>query len=200
MPEVILNIQVTGQDAVDRDLRCILSGLGDRSQLHAAIATEATEMTREYLQGLNRHRTANRLGAAPTNFRERNAISLQPACDEASASMLIPRNTGLGRAFHDVVTVPGSGKTYLTIPACARTYGKVVRDFPEGTFKFAILHAHRPFPVLLFVDTGEVGYWLRRSVFQKQDRTLLPTTDAWGAVARRTSVAYVNNVIQQAAS
>ena len=198
MPNVLLNIQVTGQDAVDRDLRCLLSGLSDRSQLHAAIATEATEMTREYLQGLGRHGTADRLGAAPTNFRERNAVSLQPSCDQSAAYIIIPRNTGLGRAFHDVVIVPGSGKTYLTIPACARTYGKVVRDFPEGTFKFEVLHAHRPFPVLKFVDNGEIGYWLKRKVCQKQDRTLLPSNDAWGEVARRTSIAYVNKIMQQA--
>ena len=197
MPADAITIQVSGQAEVDSELRCLIAGLSDRRMLHASIATEATEMTRDYLIGLNRHTTASRLGAAPTGFRDRNAVSLQPSSDGVAGCILIPRNTGLGQAFDDQLIVPGSGKTYLTIPACDRTYGKVVRDFPADTFKFAILHAHRVFPVLMFRDTGEVGYWLRRSVTKKQDRSLLPSNDAWTEVGRRTSIAYFRNVIQR---
>jgi len=191
MPEV-LAINVTGAELVDRDLNTLLAGLRDRRPLHASIATEATEMTREYLQGLNRHASAERLGATPTNFRERNALSLQPSCDDAAAYILIPRNTGLGRAFHDVLILPGSGKTYLTIPACARTYGKVVRDFPADTFRFVIYQGR--YPGLVFRDDGELGYWLRRQVLQRQDRTLLPSNEDWREVGRHSAIAYVNNL------
>jgi len=197
MSQDVITIQVTGSEATERELQCLVNGLSDRRVLHASIATEATEMTRDYLTGLNRHRTANSLGAEPTGFRDRNAVSLQPLSNGTAAYILIPRNTGLGQAFGDQLIIPGTGKTYLTIPACARTYGKGVRDFPEGTFEFSILHAHRIFPVLKFKDTGEIGYWLRKSVTKKQDRSLLPSNEAWTEVARRTSVAYIRNTIQQ---
>jgi len=201
MPDPAITIQVTGQEAVDAELRCLIAGLSDRRVLHATIATEATEFTRDYLLNLNRHDTAARLGATPRGFRERNAVSLQPSSDADAAHILIPRNTGLGQAFHDQHIVPGTGKTFLTIADSPRTYGLHVRDFPEGTFEFAVIRTHRgPCPVMKFKDTGEIGYWLRRFVDKKQDRTLLPSDDGWRQVARRASIAYVRNVIQQQAA
>ena len=197
MSDSVITITVTGRDAAAARVNCLIRGLTSRRPLHAQIATDAVTETGKYLQQLNRHNTATRLGAEPTNFRDRNALSLQPISDDDAAYMLIPRNTGLGRAFHDVLILPGTGKTYVTLSASPRTYGLHVRDFPEGTFDFAIIHTHRgPCPVMIFKDTKEIGYWLRRSVTQKQDRTLLPSDADWRDMARYTSVEYLKHLIE----
>ena len=193
-----VKLEVTGYTEAFEDVDILARVLQNRGGMHARMAVDSKQFLMDFLMQTPRHKTADKLGASPTGFRAKNAQSLQATSDDQAASILIPRRTGLGRAFNDIVLVPGSGRTYLTIPAEARTYGKVVRDFPEGTFKFAILHAHRPFPVLLFKDDGKVAYWLRRRVLQKQDRTLLPSDEAMREVARRSAVTYLASAVYRA--
>jgi hypothetical protein len=157
------------------------------------------QFTQDYLLRLNRHRSAQRLGAKPSGHYERAAKSVEAQSNETEALVVIPRRTGLGRAFGDVVLVPGSGRTYLTIPGHALTYGKSVRDFPEDTFKFVVLQSWRTFLVLMWADgphKGEVAYWLKRKVTQKQDRTLLPSDQGYAGVAHGAAAAYLTNLIQ----
>lgn len=194
-----LEITVTGYIEAFEDVDILARVLQDRSEMHARMAADCTRFVQEYLLATPRHKTATKLGAAPTGHREAGARSLSAASDATSASVRIPRRTGLGRAFSDIMIAPGAGRTYLTIPAEARTYGRSVRDFPEGTFKFAILHAHRPFPVLLFASDNQVAYWLRRQVLQKQDRSLLPSNEALREVGRRSAVSYLTSAVYHAA-
>ena len=192
-----LNIEVTisGVEGFDRDLQAFRNAIANRKPLHARMAVDAAKFTADYLRKDSDHKTAARLGATPTGFRAKNAAAVQPDSDATQAMVRIPRRTGLGRAFHDVVLTPGSGRKYLTLPAHARTYGKSVRDFPAGTFTFA--HMGR-FRALIFVaepDKGKVGYWLKRSVTQKQDRTLLPTDQGYQDVGRRSALSYITSHI-----
>jgi hypothetical protein len=204
MNPTALEIEVRGIDDADFRLQAVSRALANREPLHAKMATTATDFTREFLVGTPRHRTAERLGATPTGFRAKNARAIQPDWDIEAAILRIPRSTGLARAFGDVVIEPKSGRKYLTIPDHAETYGRSVRDFPEGTFNFAILYGHRPFPVLIFAEDGgrhlkgEVGYWLRKKVTQKQDRSLLPSDAAYREISRRVIVAYIANLVYYA--
>ena len=198
MNPVPLTIDVIGIAEATGELQRIRAGLADRSQLHAALAVDAQQFTQAYVSQSNRHATAQRLGATPTGFRARAAKRIEAASDAEAAIVRIPRNTGLGRAFADITIVPGTGRTYLTIPADDETYGHVVRDFPEDAFKFAIFTTQRgPCPVLTWAEDGgthkkgEVAWWLRRKVIQKQDRTLLPTDEAYQEIGRRRSVIYI---------
>ncbi len=205
MNPVTLKIDVTGLAEATGELQLIRKGLADRTQLHAALAVDMVTFTRDFLTADSRHATAQRLGAQPTGFRARSAKYLEADSDAEAAIMRIPRSTGLGRAFGDVVIVPGAGRTYLTIPGCAETYGKVLRDFPAGAFKFAIFHGHRPFPALVWAEDGgthrkgDVAWWLRRSVTQKQDRSLLPSDAAYLEIARQRSVLYIASLRYRAA-
>ncbi len=192
-----LNIDVTisGVEGFDRDLQAFRNAIANRRPLHARMAVDAANFTRDYLRETPRHKTATRLGATPTGFRAKNAAAVQPDSDDTRAMVRIPRRTGLGRAFGDVVITPGSGRKYLTLSGHARTYGKSVRDFPEGTFKFAFLGRYR---ALVFADEpnkGEVGYWLKRSVTQKQDRTLLPTDAGYQEVGASSALSYITSHI-----
>jgi hypothetical protein len=191
-----LNVAVN-DNGVASDLAVLINALSDRGELHAHLAVGVTDFIRAYLRETPRHNTASRLGASPTGFRERNAADIRAISDSENAITLIPRSTGLGRAFGDVTLIPGPGKTYLAIPADARSYGKSPRDFGEGVLKFAILRAHRVFPVLLFAADGAVAYWLRRSVTQKQDRSLLPSDEGLREVGRRAATQYLQDIISQ---
>lgn len=192
-----LNIEVSlsGVEAIDKDLQAFRNAIADRKPMHARMATDAAEFTADYLRDTARHKTATRLGATPTGFREKAAASVQPDSDDTQAMVRIPRRTGLGRAFHDVVLLPGSGRKYLTIPAHARTYGESVRDFPEGTFRFALLGRFRALVFAAEPDKGKVGYWLKTSVTQKQDRSLLPTDQGYQDVGRRSALSYITSQI-----
>jgi len=195
-------VDVTGLDKTQARLQALGKALaGDRGPLHSAIAQGVMEDTAKFLKKSASHRTAGRLGAAPTGFRARNASALSAQADGTQAVLLIPRRTGLGRAFGEVVLLPGSGRTYLTISAHQETYGRVVRDFPEETFKFAVIGGHFNFCALVFRTTagrhqkGEVGYWLKRKIIQKQDRTLLPSDAEWREGARDHANIYLAQAI-----
>ena len=198
MNPVPLKIDVIGLAEATGELQLIRSKLADRSQLHAAMAVDATQFTRDYLANDQRHATAQRLGAQPTGFRSRSAKRIEADSNAEAAIIRIPRSTGLGRAFGNIIIRPGSGRTFLTIPAMAETYGHVVRDFPEDSFTFAIFKER--YPVLLWAEDGgthkkgDVAWWLRREVEQKQDRTLLPSDAAYQEIGRRRVVNYITSL------
>jgi len=201
-----LTIQVTlaGMGEVDMILHELRNSLANRGPMHAVMAVRAQEDTQEYLRSDDGHRTAQRLGGKPTGWRAQNAAAVTAQSDPQEGRVIIPRSTGLGRAFHNVVIRPGSGKTYLTLAGHQETYGRSVRDFPEDTFRFAVIQSWRTFVVLVFRETsgrhekGEVGYWLKREVEQKQDRTLLPSDERYAKVARAGAVEYLTEVLKSA--
>lgn len=194
-----ITITLSGASEVEMTMQAMRNALARRGPMHARMAVRGQQFTQDYLRKLNRHGSAERLGGKPTGHHQKAAASVEAAHDEDSAMIRIPRRTGLGRAFGDVLLRPGSGKTYLTIPAHQKTYGRSVRDFPEDTFKFAVLQSWRVFLCLMFVDgphKGEVGYWLKRQVKQKQDRTLLPSDEGYATVARKAAMEYLNSLLE----
>lgn len=197
-----LTIDVRGIAEATGKLQSIRNGIANRRPLHATLAVEAQKFTAEYVSRSNRHASAQRLGAAPTGFRERAAKRIESASDSTAAIVRIPRNTGLGRAFGDVTLRPGSGRTYLTIPACSETYGKVVRDFPQDAFVFATLKGR--YTALMWREAGgrheqwTVAYWLRRQIFQPQDRTLLPSDAGYTTLASEAAKTYIATLIYRA--
>lgn len=202
MSALTIKVTLAGTNEADMALHELRNALAERGPMHAVIAVRSQQLTQGYLRGLNRHRSAQRLGAAPTGFHERNAALVEAQSDENEARVVIPRSTGLGRAFGDVVIQPGPGRSYLTIPAHAETYGRVVRDFPDGTFEFRVIESFRTFLALVFTETagrherGEVGYWLKREVRMRQDRTLLPSDEGYAKVAKSAAVEYLSGLIE----
>jgi hypothetical protein len=168
-------------------------GLRDRRHLHANLAREAAERTRKHLRDDPTHASANRLGATPTGHRAKAASSIESDSDAEAAIIRIPRWTGLARAFGDIVIVPGSGRTYLTIPGDKRTYGKRVGEFPEGTFAFTIMAGR--FPALVFRKGWSLAYWLKRSVKQKKERDLLPSDAAYRGWAKSETKRFIDDLL-----
>lgn len=195
-----LEVDLRGMQQTDRELQEFRNALANRKPLHAKMAEHVAEFTRQYLRGLDRHKTADRLKAKPTGHHLKAAKRIQADSNDTQAVVRIPRSTGLGRAFGAVTIRPGGGKKFLTIPDHKETYGKTVRDdFPEGTFRFAIVGGR--FPALVWTKTtathlkGRVAFWLKKEVKQKQDRTLLPPDAEWVDVARKSGLAWISNRI-----
>lgn len=193
-----ISVDLTQADALDSRVQALRSGLRDRRGLHAAIASEADRLTREYLIGLNRHKTAKSLGATPTGHHGKAARAVESSHDHDEAVVSIPASTGLGRAFGDVVIRPGSGRRYLTIPAHKRTYGKRAGEFSPGMFTFALVGGRHT--ALMFAESSDpdywtVAYWLRTEVNQAQDRTLLPSDDGYKIAAFGATDGYVREML-----
>lgn len=200
MSTLALQVTLAGIGEVDMILHEKRNRLAKRGPMHAQMAVYGQRITQKHLRDDASHATAQRLGAAPTGFREQNAARVEAHSNDEEALVTIPRDTGLGRAFSDVVIRPGSGKTYLTIPAHAETYGKSVRDgFPEEAFRFAVIQSWRTFLALVWRETsgrhekGEVAYWLKREIKQKQDRSLLPPDEEYAKAARGAAVDYLTD-------
>lgn len=192
---------MTGTDEAARAMQDFRNALADRRPMHARMAVGVKHFTQDYLRKLKRHRTAERLGAKPTQHYAKAANVLEAESDEEEGRLVIPRDTGLGRAFGFVILRPTGTRKWLTIPAHAKTYGRGVRDFPDGTFQFTTLFAHRAFAVMRFTRDGpgyargDVAYYLRKQVYQKQDPKLLPSDAAWGEVARRAALTYLSREV-----
>ena len=201
MSALTIEVTLEGMSETDMVLQQLRNALARRGPMHARMAVYGQRITQKHLRDDNSHRSADRLGASPTGFRNQNAAAVEAQSDDNEARVVIPRRTGLGRAFAEVLIRPGSGRTYLTIPAHQTTYGKSVRDFPDGTFRFAIIRSFRTFPAQVFADgpyQGEVGFWLKREVRQKQDRTLLPPDEEYASAARGGAVDYLTETLRTA--
>lgn len=184
-------------------LHQLLGELQDRTGLNRSIAAEAENLTREYLRGLApaRHRTAQRLGATPTGHLERAAESVSSRSDAAAATVSVT-SPGMIRAFRPVTLTPGAGKKYLTIPATAEAYGQRAGAFNDLRFallggKPALIQAAQSSLATRTATGGRVFYWLKRSVHQPQDRTLLPSDAAFAAAAEEGAVSYLSLLANQ---
>ena len=189
--------------SIGGDARRMLSqleaGLINREELHQDIATREENLVRDYLTSLaqTRHATADALGATPTGHLERAAESVTSRSDADAVTVSIT-SPGITRAFGDITIVPVNAK-WLTIAATAEAYGKragAFNDLRLAFFKNGLL-------ALVKADQSRISdrkasgygteskaakadatkqrppvyYWLKKSVTQKQDRTLLPSNE-----------------------
>lgn len=159
----------------------LLRHLTDPTELNEEIARKVEQLTKLHLAGeaRKRHRTANALGANPTNILSRAAESPEASADREGVILTMRPAEVLARAFRDIEIYPRNGKKWLTIPIHRRSYGKRAREFKD---LFFLWPAEEGSPFL--VERAANGnliflYLLVRKVTQKQDRTLLPSDEAY---------------------
>lgn len=189
MIAIEIKVNKLGPDRV-QILRTAIANPGVMTALHTRIATDVGRMVQEYVASDDSHVSAMRLGAAPTGHMARTASRMEFRGDADKAVIGIPRKSRLRAAFGDFTITPTEGHKYLCIPASPITYGRQPAEFGDDAFRFAILYAQRPFPVLFFksgIEKGNVAYWLRTSVDVKEDRTLLPFDEIPVSAARVAS-------------
>jgi hypothetical protein len=195
------SLEITVDDAGSRELLALLAiGPEEQRQIHARIAAQAGELTRNYLTEMaqTRHETAETLGATPTGFWAQAAESVQARSSDAAATVSI-RSPGIGRVDHDV-TIEAEDGGYLTIPVEQQAYGVRAAELGRQMDLFVIRTAGAL--VLAARIPGQkiaqVEYLLVPSVFQKQDRTLLPSDEAYFAAGKAGIRDWVNFQLEAA--
>ena len=201
-------IDVSGDDQVIKMLARLRTQLTDKTELHKSIGTYAEILTRQHLTTLagTRHATANRLGATPSGHLARAAESVTSKGTDDAAIISIT-SPGISRAFGDVTINAKSGK-WLTIPATAEAYNRRARSFNDlrvaffGKGRMALVKAEQSSTADRKESGGrsEVYYWLKKSVTQKQDRTLLPPDDDFASAAVQGIKAYLRMLRTAAAA
>lgn len=179
-----LTFRVDREDVSDR-LGNISRFLQNPARAHYAIRPGMEKISREYLAGLAlvKHTTALRLGGAPTGELARAATKVASYADASSARVQFGSPL-LARAFRDLTIKPGAGKKYLTIPVSGAAYGLKIASFQRkyGKLRFLGRPGGAARVAALFERGRKVGtahYLLVKEVHQKQDRTLLPSDDAY---------------------
>lgn len=194
-----LTITVHSEE-VDAKLREFNSGLTSRTPMNESVGKRAGELTRNYLVNIaeTRHATAQRLGAAPTGHWAQAAEKTTNEADETGATVTI-NQPGIGRVAHDVTIVPGGGRKYLTIPAIAAAYGKRAATVPDLAVLIRWKEGQRRAIALIQAEgksgAGTVWYWLVKSVFQPQDRSLLPSDEQYRLAALQGVRDYVDRLL-----
>ena len=116
----------------------------DGADLHDDEGTRWVPGIAQYIteNGKNRHATARRLGAEPTNAYEATASGIETVSDDAGGGIVITEGVPevFCNTFEDVLITPAPGKQWLTIPNVAAAYGKRAGEFgdtlqfqPRGT-------------------------------------------------------------------
>lgn len=190
-------LQLSVTDDASPVLSGLINALEDPTDLNKAIAARAEVETTNYIrkESASRHKTAERLGANPTGYLERAAQGVSSTGDEEGATVILSGDVGgFARAFGDITIKPKKGK-FLTLPANAAAYGKRASEFDLDLFVF---NRHESFAMALGkrTDSGDIDvfYWLRRKVFQRQDRSLLPSDDQYLAAAESGAIFYLDTI------
>ncbi len=169
--------------------------LGDRkAEINQFVGTEAAELTRSHLAriALEKHGTANRLGATPTGHFKDAAESVNLATDDAAAELRISHRGGLTRAVRPVEIKPTGGRQCLTLPVHGLAYGRrvaeVQREIGQRLFRPYRRGAGRVRSRALAMREPEGGlvflYALREAVYQDQDRGPLPSDEEYSVAAK----------------
>lgn len=173
-------------------------GVAGRQLLYSAAANAVAILTRRHISRLAswKHTTADNLGAQPTGHLEKAARATVHHATPSYGEVVIP-SPGFSRAFHEVEIRPKDAP-YLTIPAAAESYGKRAsvlvalgwRLFRPGTRNFLMGSRQG--------DKAKVLYWIKDSVPQHQDRTLLPSDEEISQTAGAAVLEYIRTVQRKA--
>jgi hypothetical protein len=176
----MISIQITATGAA-AGLQRLSRSIARRKQLHARIAVDVLENVQTYVAGIPDHKTANRLGATPTNHLEKVTNQIEAASNETSATIKVPKASRLRAAFGDYLVKPKKPNGFLTIPVAAESYGRRARTFTDlvalrvGPKKTLILA--RPKVGVKGKDSLTVLYVLVKQAQIKQDPRLLNFDD-----------------------
>jgi hypothetical protein len=174
-----MTIAVSVNSTASPTLARLVAGLSaaGRVQLHEFMGRSASVTVRDHVTVLagTRHKTATDLGASPSGFLAQAAEKVALGeVTEASATITL-RHPGFRRAFEDVTLVPRNARA-LTIPINPAAYNKTARSMKGLFLAQGKLDSGKTIGLLGKLVNGSVVWMYRlvRSVFQKQDRTLLP--------------------------
>lgn len=173
-----------------------LEGPG-RTLLYERIAIGIQELTIRHFAQLagSRHATAERLGASPTNYFAQAAEKTAITADEAGATLILSQ-PGLIRALRDV-TIQAKNAGALTIAVDRLAYGRRAGEFAGQLFLWRSRTTGAAFLAMRHPQNGaslQLMYLLLRSVTQRQDRTLLPSDQAYREAALTAAIDLIHSL------
>lgn len=193
----------TVADAILRDRieRCCPAAIG------AAIREDLVNEVSSHVAALDAR--ANRLGGARTHFYEHEAESVTWELGETELRISVGE-IGLRQRFLGGALVPGPGKKWITIPARAEAHGKRAGEFNNLRF----VQYSEDTAALIVNEGGEIGrrrvrgskgfvnrksavqadmtmFWLKKSVTQEADASVLPSAARLAEVALLGAKNYV---------
>jgi hypothetical protein len=170
------------------------------ARLNRVIGESASREVRVHFRGLNSSR-ANQLGGRRTNFYTGAARGTNFKVVSDTEVVVSIVKLGIAQRYFGGTIKPRAGKKYLTIPARAEAHGKRASDFQNLVFvKFksgaaALVQSHGQRGESGAHDLGAVMYWLKESVTQAPDPTVLPSDEVLGAAVQKDVNSVVNRAI-----
>ncbi len=186
------------------ELRRLESALSPKN-LSAIAGRSGVNTIREHLFGLNQTRP-NKLRGRRTGFYAQAARGTSFATVDGDTAALISINqVGIRQRYFGGTIRPTGGRKWITIPARAEAHGKRAREFGDLRFvvfaggggaalirrERTVLKRQRGGGFTGTAEGGEVMYWLRRSVTQRPDATVLPYDELIRSRIDRDVSAYV---------
>lgn len=183
-----LSVTVTPADEVTpvlTRLRTLLDGPG-MARLNGRIADRAEILTRGHIlhAAKTRHKTANELGARPTNYLAGLAKLVEKSADSSKAEVVVVGDI-FARAWGPVAVKPRV-KKFLAIPAHKLAYGKRPAEFSD--LKVVVIKSSRIGKKVLALAREPVKgsrkaidkkltvfFWLRTQTALPADPYLLPS-------------------------
>ena len=167
-------------------------GTAGRHLIYSAAANAVAILVRGHLSRLGtwKHMSAEKLGAQPTGILGRAATRTTSNATSERGEVVIP-TPAVRRAFHDVEIRPRSWD-FLTIPAAREAYG-----FRAGVLASLGWKIFRPGKAKVLMgrlskdEAPKVLYYLKESVRQRQDRSLLPSDEEIHATAANAMMAII---------
>lgn len=178
-----------------------LRELADSETLNKALGLAVSREVKEHLNFLDAnsaHKSARSLGARPSGHYAKAASAVEFESDAEGATIVIPANFGLSRAFGQLEITPKNGKKWLTIPAHRSAYGRSAKEFDD--LNFVLLK--KDLAALFGRDQGTGDqfpmFWLKPRVTIPQDRDILPTDEVLTAVAEEEAENWVQVILSNA--
>jgi hypothetical protein len=197
----------------------LAAGARRKAELNEAMGNRVQSLTRDHLvaYGLGH---PNKLGGRRTNYWGRAAQDVMApevmSITDANATMTLS-TPGITRAFQDIIVRPGTktpGVKYLALPARAEAYGLKPREIPglvlfwfgkgkpgglaEGVPVTRTHDTKRGKAGSTYLTPGLVMFWFAKQATQPQDRSLLPSDEAWSQAASTGAADFVQKLRQEA--
>jgi hypothetical protein len=177
------------------------------ANLNPIVGRSAVNTFREHFFGLNQSRP-NKLGGRRTGFYAQAARSTSSVATETGAIVSVNKE-GIRQRLNGGEIKPGPGRQWISIPAIASAHGKLAREFND--LRFVLIRAAGNALAALKRVTGRtrerideagnvtgggeilgtVVYWLKKSVTQKPDASVLPYDELVQSRIERDVSSYV---------
>lgn len=195
------------QDTGTKILRTVSQAI-QPARIGPIIGRSANNTIREHLFGVNASRP-NKLGGKRTNYYAQAARATQFQM-QGDAVIVSINQIGIAQRYFGGKITPKTAK-FLAIPASPIAHGKRPREF-AGLVVLWSIKTHQPFALAVgaraYADgkrvknisnkEGEILFWLKKSVTQAPDKTVLPYDEQIDARIDRDVASYLDRITQRA--